>query len=138
MVVLGIDVHTHTHTTVAVDQVGRQLGQRTVRTNARAAPSCLAGRARPGAATPTQRLWAIQDCRHVSGRLERVLLAAGERVVRVPPKLTVVHRRATRTRGKSDPIDALAVARAALADPDLPVAGHNPVTRELQAADRPP
>ena len=36
------------------------------------------------------------------------------------PKLTVPERRAGRVRGKSDPIDALAVARAALREPDLP------------------
>ena len=38
----------------------------------------------------------------------------------MPPKLTVPERRAGRARGKSDPIDALAVARAALREPDLP------------------
>ena len=43
-----------------------------------------------------------------------VLIKAG-----VPPKLTVPERRAGRTRGKSDPIDALAIARAALREPDL-------------------
>jgi transposase len=138
MVVLGIDVHKHTHTTVAVDQVGRQLGQRTVPTNDEGCTQLLGWARATWRGDPDQRLWAIEDCRQVSGRLERVLLAAGERVVRVPPKLTGVHRRATRTRGKSDPIDALAVARAALADPDLPVASHDPASRELQAADRPP
>jgi transposase len=132
MVVLGIDVHKHTHTTVAVDQVGRQLGQRTVRTNDQGCTQLLSWARTTWPGDQNQRLWAIEDCRHVSGRLERVLLAAGERVVRVPPKLTVVHRRASRTRGKSDPIDALAVARAALADPDLPVAGHDPASRELK------
>ena len=45
--------------------------------------------------------------------------AVGEDLVRVPPKLTVPERRAGRTRGKSDPIDALAIARAALREPDL-------------------
>jgi transposase len=39
--------------------------------------------------------------------------------VRVPPKLTVPERRAGRTRGKSDPIDALAIARAAHREPGL-------------------
>jgi transposase len=51
--------------------------------------------------------------------LERQLLSFGEGLVRVPPKLTVPERRAGRTRGKSDPIDALAIARAALREPDL-------------------
>ncbi len=54
------------------------------------------------------------DCRHVCGHLERALLAAGERVVRVAPGLTEHSRRTVRQPGKSDPIDALAVARAAI------------------------
>jgi transposase len=50
------------------------------------------------------------------------MLAAGERIVRVPPKLMAHTRDSARTYGKSDPIDALAVARAALREPDLPTA----------------
>ena len=116
---LGIDAHKRTHTVVAVDEHGRQLGD-----DARSAPrqqiisACCAG--------PTvrrrQRLWAVEDCRHLSRRLERDLLAAGERIVRVPPKLMANVRDSARTYGKSDPIDALAVARAALREPDLPTA----------------
>jgi hypothetical protein len=33
-----------------------------------------------------ERVGAIEDCRHVSGALERFLIARGERVVRVAPK----------------------------------------------------
>jgi transposase len=77
-------------------------------------------------------VWAIEDCRHLSARLEMDLLDAGERVVRVPPKLMAEQRRTARTRGKSDPIDALAVARAALREPDLPVATHDEASRELK------
>ena len=68
----------------------------------------------------------------MSTRLERALLAAGERVVRVPPKLMAGARSSARTRGKSDPIDALAIARAALREPDLPVACHDGTSRELK------
>ena len=57
-----------------------------------------------------QRLWAIEDCRALSRRLEADLLTVGKLVVRVPPKLMAGARRSARTRGKSDPIDALAVA----------------------------
>ena len=53
------------------------------------------------------RLWAVEDCRQLTGWLERQLLSVGEELVRVPPKLTVPERRAGRTRGKSDPIDYL-------------------------------
>jgi transposase len=61
----------------------------------------------------------VEDCRQLTGWLERQLLGVGEQLVRVPPKLTVPERRAGRTRGKSDPIDALAIARAAIREPDL-------------------
>ncbi len=63
-----------------------------------------------------QRVWVIEDCRHVSGPLERFLLDHGESVVRLPPHLMASARRGVRERGKSDPIDALAVARAALGE----------------------
>ena len=64
---------------------------------------------------------------------ERALLGAGEQLVRVPPRLTAPERRRGRTRGKSDAIDALAIARAALQEPDLdrPRAGEERL-RELK------
>ena len=52
--------------------------------------------------------------------------------MRVPPKLMAGARSSARTRGKSDPIDALAIARAALREPDLPVAEHDQSSRELK------
>jgi transposase len=58
----------------------------------------------------SERRFALEDCRHVSGRLERELIARGERVIRVPPKLMAGARRSQPEFGKSDPIDALAVA----------------------------
>jgi transposase len=79
-----------------------------------------------------QRRWAIQDCRHLARRLERDLLAAGEPVVGVPPRLMAGARRGARTRGKSDPIDALAVARAALREPGRPVAHLDGVERQVR------
>ena len=57
-------------------------------------------------------MWAIEDCRHVSRRLEQALLAAGERVVRVAPHRMGASRKGEREPGKSDEIDALAIARA--------------------------
>jgi transposase len=79
-----------------------------------------------------ERVWAIEDCRNMSRRLERDLLAAGERIVRVPPKLMANMRDSARTYGKSDPIDALAVARAALREDNLPVAHLDGPDRELR------
>ena len=55
-------------------------------------------------------------------RLEKDLLAVGETAVRVPPKLMAETRESVRQSGKSDPIDALAIGRAALRHDDLPEA----------------
>src|SRR5262245_24643945 len=129
MVVLGIDAHKRTHTVVAVDEAGRQLGVRTTKSTSTAAHLDLVRWAdRFGPA----RRWAVEDCRHLSRRLERDLLGAGEVIVRVPPKLMAHCRDSARTYGKSDPIDALAVARAALREPALPCARRDGPERELR------
>jgi transposase len=129
MVVLGIDAHKRTHTVVAVDEVGRQLGVRVTEATSTAAHLELVVWAERFG--PVRR-WAVEDCRHLSRRLERDLLAAGEQIVRVPPKLMAHARDAARTYGKSDPIDALAVARAALREPGLPAARLEGPERELR------
>jgi transposase len=129
MVVLGIDAHKRTHTVVAVDAAGRQLAIRVTKTTSTAAHLDLvrwAGQFGP------DRSWAVEDCRHLSRRLEADLLAAGEQIVRVPPKLMAHCRDSARTYGKSDPIDALAVARAALREPGLPAARLDGPERELR------
>jgi hypothetical protein len=128
MVILGIDAHKRTHTVVAVDQRGRKLGERTVGTTTADHLDLLVWASRFGA----ERRWAVEDCRHLSRRLERDLLGAGQQVVRVPPKLMANARTAARTYGKSDPIDALAVARAALREPELPTAQLDGPARELR------
>jgi transposase len=127
MVVLGSDSHKHTHTVVAVDDNGCQLSQLTVKATPEGHLALLRW-----ADSFEDRLWALEDCRHLSRRLESDLVRAGERVVRVPPKLMAQVRRSARTRGKSDPIDALAVARAALREPDLPFAQLDGVEREIR------
>jgi transposase len=129
MVTLGIDAHKRTHTVVAVDDVGRRLGSKTTTSTTTADHLELVRWAdRFGG----ERVWAVEDCRHLSRRLEADLLAAGERIVRVPPKLMAHARDSARTYGKSDPIDALAVARAALRHPDLPAAQLDGPARELR------
>ena len=96
---------------MAVDAAtGEQLGCETVATSSAGSERALVWARGLGG----ERAWAIEDCRHVSGRLERWLIARGERIVRVAPKLMAGARRSARQRGKSDAIDALAVARTAL------------------------
>jgi transposase len=129
MVVLGIDAHKRTHTVVAVDDAGRQLGVRVTKSTSTAAHLDLV---RWADQFGQGRRWAVEDCRHLSRRLEADLLAAGEQITRVPPKLMAGARKSARTYGKSDPIDALAVARAALREPGLPCARLDGPERELR------
>lgn len=118
MLILGVDAHKRTHTIVAVDQLGQPLATTMIPATTEGHLNGLGWAVEHG----DNRLWAIEDCRHLSRRLERDLLVAGERIVRVPPKLMAHVRDSARTYGKSDPIDALAVARAALREPNLPIA----------------
>lgn len=129
MVVVGADVHKRKHTFVAVDEVGRKLGEKTVEaTTAGHTAVIMWAREQFGTAL----IWGIEDCRNMSARLERDLLSAGQQVVRVPTKLMAQVRKSARIRGKSDPIDAEAVARAVLREPELPIASHDEVSRELK------
>lgn len=115
MMTIGIDAHKATHTAVAIDGVGRRVGEVTVGSD----PAGLAALVEWASGWP-DRGWAVEDARHVTSRLEGYLLAAAEVVWRVPPALTGPARGAQRTAGKSDGVDAEAVARAALAHTDLP------------------
>jgi transposase len=127
MVIIGVDSHKRTHTFVAVDGTGRRLAERTLATSPAGHLEALRWVRRWRGRT-----WALEDCRHLTRRLERDLLAAGETVVRVPPKLMAGARRSNRAPGKSDPIDALSVARAALREPHLPCARLDGLERELR------
>ena len=119
MIVIGIDPHMKSHTAVALEAAsGRRLAQQTVAGDQAGAEELLAWARRLG----DERLFAIEDCRQVSARLERRLLPRGERLLRVPPKLMARARSSARSYGKSDPIDAECVARAALRQPQLPEA----------------
>jgi transposase len=122
MIVIGADTHKSTHTCAAVSAANGQLaGELTAPAREPGFRELLAW----GRELDAERIWAIEDCRHVSGSLERFPVASGERVLRVPPKLMGESRRGERTRGKSDPIDALAVARAALREgPETLPAAH--------------
>jgi transposase len=111
MIVLGADMHKRSHTVAAVGApTGELVGERTVQVGVRGFDALLIwARALDG-----ERVWALEDCRHVSGSFERFLIERGERVLRVPTRLMADARRGGRQRGKSDSIDAVAVARAAL------------------------
>src|SRR5215203_1639153 len=121
MIVLGADMHKRSHTVAAVSAAtGEVRDEKTVQVGVKGFAALLIWARDLG----SERVWALEDCRHVSGAFERFLIGRGERVLRVPTKLMADVRRGARERGKSDSIDALAVARAALREgvQKLPVA----------------
>ena len=113
MIVIGADTHKRNHTLVALDgQTGAAKGQIEIAASDAGSIDAL----RFAAGIDADRVWAIEDCRHVSARLEGALIAAGERVIRVPAAMTGQVRKVAREAGKSDPIDARAVALAVIRD----------------------
>jgi transposase len=130
-VTIGVDAHKKTHTMVALDDVGRRLGEKTVATTTDGHLAAVQWAAQWTVGGETVR-FAVEDCRHLTRRLEGDLLRAGQQVVRVHTRLMADARRAVRRPGKSDPIDAEAVALAALREPDLPVAQLDGPAREVK------
>jgi transposase len=131
LITIGIDPHKRTHTAVAINDIGQMLGEITIAANEAGQRDLLSWAHDLGDAESAR--FALEDCRHVNGRLERFLLASGEHVLRVPPKLMAGARKSARTRGKSDPIDALAIARAALREEsELHPARYDEAARELK------
>ena len=131
MIVIGTDTHKRSHALAAVDEgTGRVRGQREVKADDAGHLAAI----RWASGLDAERVWALEDCRHVSRRFERALLAAGERVVRVPPHRMGASRRGERRPGKSDQIDALAIARAVVKDgvEEFPVAYLNEHAIEIR------
>jgi transposase len=111
MIVIGADIHKSSHALAAVDgTTGLVAGEIEIRADEAGHLTGLRWARELG----EERVWAIEDCRHISRRLEQALIAAGERVVRVPLRMMGQARRGEREPGKSDQIDARAVARAVL------------------------
>ncbi|MFB1298300.1 transposase [Mycobacterium sp. pW049] len=98
---IGIDAHKSTHTLVALDTAGKVRGERTVKAVSEGHAEALRWALKFG----TDLEWAVEDCRGYTRLLEQDLLAANQRVIRVPLILMAHNRKATRTPGKSDAID---------------------------------
>jgi transposase len=131
MMVIGADAHKRSYSFAAVEAATGELqGSETMTATTAGHKALLAW----GRSLGQERVWAIEDCRHVSSKLERFLLSRNERVIRVPPHLMAGRRRGLRQAGKSDPIDALAVARAAVEEgiETLPVAMLDGPSREIK------
>lgn len=119
MVMVGIDPHKHVHVAVAVGTDGRRLSRPLTVKNDQALIGVLLSWIRAVAgAEPV--IWAIEDGRGFARTPADALLLAGHEVVWVPTRLMAAHRKLHAATGsKSDPLDAAAVAHAAIATPDL-------------------
>src|ERR1700745_1478698 len=124
-VMIGLDPHKGSHTAVVISPAEEPLGELRVRASAG-----QAGKLIGWAAAWPERTWAVEGAAGLGRLLAQQLVAAGERVLDVQPKL------ASRVRllqagdtNKNDPNDALSGAVAALRAQD-----RRPVLAEDHAA----
>jgi transposase len=109
-VMIGIDPHKGSHTAVALADNEEPLGELRVRSAAGQVERLV-----QWATLFTERTWAIEGAGGLGYLLAQQLVAAGERVVDVQPKLAArVRLLATGSSNKNDPNDARSVAVAAL------------------------
>jgi transposase len=107
---IGVDPHKGSHTAVAVGMDERQLGRLRVRASAEQARQLV-----EWAASWPERTWAVEGAAGLGHMLAQQLVAAGERVLDVQPKLgSRVRLLASGDTNKNDPNDARSVAIAAL------------------------
>ena len=127
-VMIGVDPHKGSHTAVAADENERSLGALRVRSGPKQLERLL-----KWAERFPERTWAIENATGLGYLLAQQLVAAGERVLDVQPKLAArVRLLATESTDKNDPHDALSVAIAALRSPapkDVGVEDHAAVMK---------
>lgn len=115
MVTIGVDTHTATLAASAVDGAGRELETKTFRNDHQGHQRLL----RWAQARGPERRFGVEGSGSYGAALSRFIAAAGESAVEVPAVLTQRERRHLRRAGKSDPGDALAIARVTLREPGL-------------------
>src|SRR5450755_1838562 len=109
-VMIGVDPHKGSHTAVAIGAGEEPLGKLRVRAAAAQAEKLVAW-----AAAWPERTWAVEGAGGLGHLLAQQLVAAGERVLDVQPKLAArVRLLQAGDTNKNDPNDALSVAIAAL------------------------
>jgi hypothetical protein len=110
-VMIGVDPHKGSHTATAIDATETALGELRVRSGAGQVERLLVW-----AGSFAERTWAVEGASGLGYLLAQQLVAAGERVVDVQPKLAArVRLLATGATNKNDSNDARSVAIAAFA-----------------------
>ncbi len=116
MAAIGIDTHKRTLAACAVDEVGSVIDERTFDCDPAGFVELAAW---AGGVAPEIR-FGIEGSASYGAPVAHHLIAAGFVVREVPPHLSRRERARSRRPGKSDPGDALAIARVTLREPDLP------------------
>jgi transposase len=127
MLAIGIDTHKATLAACAVDELGRPLAERTFPNDPVGHRVLLAwaDEILPGARI------GLEGSAGFGAAAARFLVAAGREVREVPPQLSHRERQRTRRAGKTDPGDALAIARVTAREADLPPVRLADPTREI-------
>jgi len=126
-VAIGIDTHKGSLAAAAVDALGRVLGVREFTNDPTGHRSLLRWVTELG----QPRTIGIEGSLSYGSAAARALLAHGEDVREVAPSLTHLERR-RRSKGKSDPVDAVAIARVVAADETLPSARRTTLLTDLK------
>lgn len=106
-VTVGVDTHLETHVAVAVDQIGQILAVSSFGADPRGYQALIAWSEQLG----TVRAFGIEGTGCYGAGLARAACRSGHQVIEIDRP----DRRTRRARGKSDPVDAEAAARAVLA-----------------------
>ena len=114
--VIGVDSHKETLAACAVDEIGRQEAAAEFQNSAVGHAALLDWALQLSG----EHKFAIEGSGGFGRPLALHLLDRGQKVVEVPSGLTARERRRLRAPGKSDPGDALAIARVALREDHLP------------------
>ncbi len=126
-VMIGIDPHKGSHTAVVIDSDEVVIEEIRVKASA-----TQLGELQEGAVGYKERSWAVESARGLGYLLSQQLVAAGERVLDVPPMMASrVRVLGSGKSHKNDPNDARSVAIAALRHPDLVVVVADDHTRVL-------
>ena len=128
-VVVGIDSHKRTLAVAVVDELGKLRAAREFSNDPRSHKRLLQW----AKAFDDDVVIGIEGAGSYGAGLVRYLVATGEEVREVPAHRTFTARKRAPARGKSDPDDALAIARVVLSDEALPSAARDVAPDELKA-----
>ena len=115
-VAIGVDSHKQTLAAAVVDQVGKELGSRVFPNDPKGHRRAL----KWIASLPSGRVVGIECAGTYGAAFAWFLMERGEDVREVPAHQTFRERHRRRSAGKSDPVDAIAIARVVAREDHLP------------------